>query len=217
MSSYGDRSRTAFVFAGGGSFGAIYGGMLHSLASRGIAADMVVGSSVGALNGAYYQLGIDMADQLPPIIIARRDHARLERLADDALRERHPVGRFLMSDIRRAVVSDTNRIPDGAACLNEWVTYRVDGSRRSESKVLVWPDELRNVEIDLSVLSPLGAAVLGMSIGYRIKFFNIEGGVHSVIVEDVVAPADAPLRFPLKARRKATRASTVSLGPDDYP
>jgi predicted acylesterase/phospholipase RssA len=47
-------SRTAFVFAGGGSFGAIHVGMLHSLASRGIAADMVVGSSVGALNGAYY-------------------------------------------------------------------------------------------------------------------------------------------------------------------
>lgn len=54
MSSYDDRSRTAFVFAGGGSFGAIHVGMLHSLASHGIAADMVVGSSVGALNGAYY-------------------------------------------------------------------------------------------------------------------------------------------------------------------
>jgi hypothetical protein len=52
VSSYDDRSRTAFVFAGGGSFGAIHVGMLHSLASRGIAADMVVGSSVGALNGA---------------------------------------------------------------------------------------------------------------------------------------------------------------------
>ena len=48
------RSKTAFVFAGGGSFGAIQVGMLRSLASRGIAADMVVGSSVGALNGAYY-------------------------------------------------------------------------------------------------------------------------------------------------------------------
>ena len=54
MSSHEERSRTAFVFAGGGSFGAIHVGMLHSLASRGIAADMVVGSSVGALNGAYY-------------------------------------------------------------------------------------------------------------------------------------------------------------------
>lgn len=54
MSSDNARSKIAFVFAGGGSFGAIHVGMLHSLASRGIIADMVVGSSVGALNGAYY-------------------------------------------------------------------------------------------------------------------------------------------------------------------
>jgi NTE family protein len=54
VSSYDERARTAFVFAGGGSFGAIHVGMLHSPASRGIAADMVVGSSVSALNGAYY-------------------------------------------------------------------------------------------------------------------------------------------------------------------
>jgi NTE family protein len=48
------QTKTAFVFAGGGSFGAIQVGMLHSLAAHGIAADMVVGSSVGALNGAFY-------------------------------------------------------------------------------------------------------------------------------------------------------------------
>ncbi len=46
--------KTAFVFAGGGSFGAIQVGMLQSLAAHGIGADMVVGSSVGALNGAFY-------------------------------------------------------------------------------------------------------------------------------------------------------------------
>jgi len=46
--------KTAFVFAGGGSFGAIQVGMLHSLASHGITADMVFGSSVGAINAAYY-------------------------------------------------------------------------------------------------------------------------------------------------------------------
>ena len=47
-------AKTAFVFAGGGSFGAIQVGMLHSLAAHGVAADMVVGCSVGALNGAFY-------------------------------------------------------------------------------------------------------------------------------------------------------------------
>ena len=45
---------TAFVLAGGGSFGAVQVGMMQSLAKHGVVADMVVGSSVGALNGAYY-------------------------------------------------------------------------------------------------------------------------------------------------------------------
>ncbi|MBR1124685.1 patatin-like phospholipase family protein [Bradyrhizobium lablabi] len=47
-------TKTAFVFAGGGSFGAIQVGMLQSLAGHGVCADMVVGSSVGALNGTFY-------------------------------------------------------------------------------------------------------------------------------------------------------------------
>jgi NTE family protein len=47
-------NKTAFVFAGGGSFGAIQVGMLQSLVAHGVTADLVVGSSVGALNGAFY-------------------------------------------------------------------------------------------------------------------------------------------------------------------
>ena len=46
--------KTAFVFAGGGSFGAIQVGMMEALAAHGLQADLVVGSSVGAMNGAYY-------------------------------------------------------------------------------------------------------------------------------------------------------------------
>ncbi len=54
VSDHPGHAKTAFVLAGGGSFGAIQVGMMHSLAAHGISADMVVGSSVGALNGAYY-------------------------------------------------------------------------------------------------------------------------------------------------------------------
>jgi NTE family protein len=53
-SSKGDTAKTALIFAGGGSFGAIQVGMMHALAANGVSADMVVGSSVGAINGAYY-------------------------------------------------------------------------------------------------------------------------------------------------------------------
>jgi NTE family protein len=52
--SSGFGPKTAFVLAGGGSFGAIQVGMMHALAAHGVVPDMVVGSSVGALNGAYY-------------------------------------------------------------------------------------------------------------------------------------------------------------------
>jgi regulator of nucleoside diphosphate kinase len=157
----------------------------------------------------------DMTGVLPPIIIARRDHARLERLAANAMRERHPVSRFLISEIQRAVVCDANKMPPGVAGLNGWVTYRVDGSRQTESKILVCPDEFRSAQLNLSVLSPLGAAVLGMRAGDCMKFFSIGGGLHVVLVESVVAPVGAPVLFPLKARREASQATTGPRGPDD--
>src|SRR2546425_13197491 len=47
-------SRTAFVLAGGGSFGAVQVGMLSELVTYGVVPDLVVGSSVGAINGAYF-------------------------------------------------------------------------------------------------------------------------------------------------------------------
>ena len=39
--------KTAFVFAGGGSLGAVQVGMLRELMHAGVSADFVVGSSVG--------------------------------------------------------------------------------------------------------------------------------------------------------------------------
>ena len=48
------RGKTAFVFAGGGSLGAVQVGMLRVLLSAGVQPDFVVGSSVGAINASYF-------------------------------------------------------------------------------------------------------------------------------------------------------------------
>lgn len=44
---------TAFVLAGGASLGAVQAGMVEVLGAAGILPDLIVGSSVGALNGAW--------------------------------------------------------------------------------------------------------------------------------------------------------------------
>jgi NTE family protein len=110
------RGKVAFVLSGGGNLGAIQVGMLRALVERDIRADLVLGCSVGALNGAAYAadptaagvrnletlwMGIDddevmPSGWLPPsVMMARRrpavhDNAGLRRLVEDAL----PVDRF---------------------------------------------------------------------------------------------------------------------------
>jgi NTE family protein len=50
----GTGAKTAFVFAGGGSLGAIQVGMLRALLAAGVRPDLVIGTSVGALNAGYF-------------------------------------------------------------------------------------------------------------------------------------------------------------------
>lgn len=52
---------TAFVLAGGGSLGAVQVGMLCALIEAGVKPDFVVGSSVGAINAAYFAGAPDLA------------------------------------------------------------------------------------------------------------------------------------------------------------
>ena len=50
---HGGNSRTAFVLSGGGSLGALQVGMLQALTEAGINPDLLMGTSVGAVNAAW--------------------------------------------------------------------------------------------------------------------------------------------------------------------
>jgi len=70
------RPRTAFVLSGGASLGALQVGMLRGLYEQGITADLLVGTSVGALNAAF------IASRPPTLATARaleRAWCRIQR------------------------------------------------------------------------------------------------------------------------------------------
>src|SRR5512144_858850 len=56
-----DRSSVAFVLGGGGHLGAYEVGMLRALLEAGVVPDLVLGTSVGALNGAAIAARPDLA------------------------------------------------------------------------------------------------------------------------------------------------------------
>lgn len=126
-----------------------------------------------------------MREILPPIILPLQDHLRLEALVADALRDRHPVSSFLMSEVDRAHVCDDRDVPFDVVRINNWVTYRPSNHPRSESKVLVLPQDFSSERIHLSVLSLLGAAVLGLRAGDRLRFLDFKGDPALVAIESI--------------------------------
>ncbi|MGL5810798.1 MAG: patatin-like phospholipase family protein [Nocardioides sp.] len=88
---------TAFVLGGGGVLGAVEVGMLRALLEREIVPDLVLGTSVGALNGAF---------------VAREPDAdvaeRLTRLWSEAADIREVYGDRPLRTVRRAVSSRTH-------------------------------------------------------------------------------------------------------------
>ena len=108
--------------------------------------------------------------QLPPIMITTDDARRLSLLADSNMTRFPRVAHFLAREINRAKVVLGQIDLAGAVRMGSWVTYREEASGRVREVRLVYPDE---ADIDLnriSVLSPVGAALIGLSVGQTMEF-----------------------------------------------
>jgi NTE family protein len=88
---------TAFVLGGGGVFGAVEVGMLRALLERDIVPDLVLGTSVGALNGA-------MVARTPRLEVVER----LTELWDATSQSRDVYGDRPLRTVRRAVATGTH-------------------------------------------------------------------------------------------------------------
>ena len=152
-----------------------------------------------------------MSKALPPVIIPALDYARLERLARAAWSDQHPTARFLLSEIRRARAVDDSVCRDEIVTLNRWVTYRLDLGRY-ESRILVHPEDYVSSERQLSVLSPVGTALIGIKVGDRMPYLSIEGAFHVVIAVSVNPPLNI-VSFAQNARRAHINLEDDSFDP----
>ncbi len=123
---------------------------------------------------------------LPTVTIPASDFPRLEKLARIAAkRGRDPDALFLMGEIKRAeVVPDRAARLDSVVTMGSWVTFWTNWSFPRETRQLVYPEYYTSEKTQISVLSPLGAALLGLKVGSEIPFFEA-GRTNIVKIESV--------------------------------
>lgn len=105
----------------------------------------------------------------PPLVISRVDCERLEAL----LEKRLPPGLDLDSlrdELARAEVVEPGDMPGDVITMNSTARF-VDEHDGAEHEItLVWPHEMDGRRDKVSILAPVGSALLGLHVGDRIEW-----------------------------------------------
>jgi regulator of nucleoside diphosphate kinase len=123
---------------------------------------------------------------IPDVTLPSSDHRRLERLARAGADQGDVDARFLLSEVNRAeIVPDRAARLDAIVTMGSWVTFWITccGFPR-ETRRLVYPEDYTSERTQIPVMSPLGAALVGLKVGSEIPFFTA-GRTNIVRVERV--------------------------------
>jgi regulator of nucleoside diphosphate kinase len=108
---------------------------------------------------------------LPPsIIVSVRDMARLEALLDSPALSRHPAAIALSQELERAQVLPPEEIPAGIVTMHSRVDCEDELNKETHSLTLVYPHEADFDKGRVSVLAPVGSALLGLAVGQTIDW-----------------------------------------------
>jgi regulator of nucleoside diphosphate kinase len=128
---------------------------------------------------------------LPPITMPETDRERLMSIAIAALGHERPdvAASMLLSEVARAAVVAREALSSDVVVMRSIVEIRDNMSKRDRVLRLVYPEEAV-VDSDVSVLTPLGAALVGLSRGDSIDWCTATGEQRSVTVLGVYPPGE---------------------------
>lgn len=107
---------------------------------------------------------------LPPITVTADDMRRLSALADSSETVFPRVAHFLAREMERASQVGDACCLNGTVRMGSQVRYCDDKTGEVRDVVLVYPHEADITLRRISVLTPVGAALIGLSVGQTIKF-----------------------------------------------
>jgi regulator of nucleoside diphosphate kinase len=121
----------------------------------------------------------------PDIVISSVDADRLEKLL-----EALPAGAAgkaeLEAELARARIVDPEDVPPQVVTMNSTVKFKVQSSAEEFRMTLVYPKDLDDGGDKISILAPVGSALLGLSQDDEIEWPKPGGGSLRVRIEEVL-------------------------------
>jgi len=128
----------------------------------------------------------------PTIIINELDAERIDRLLEQPAFASLPVADALNAELDRAQMCTPQNMPHDVVTMNSKVKFRDLTTGEVRVRTLVYPAQMTDSATQLSVLAPVGAALIGLRAGDTINW-ALPGGTstHLEVLELLWQPEAA--------------------------
>ncbi|MBC1188715.1 MULTISPECIES: nucleoside diphosphate kinase regulator [Kluyvera] len=128
----------------------------------------------------------------PAIIINEFDAERIDRLLEQPAYANSPVANALNDELDRAQMCAPEDMPHDVVSMNSQVRFRDLTTGEERVRTLVFPAQMTDSSSQLSVMAPVGAALLGLRAGSAIHW-ELPGGTstHLEVLELLYQPEAA--------------------------
>ncbi|GLU27144.1 MULTISPECIES: nucleoside diphosphate kinase regulator [Brucella/Ochrobactrum group] len=120
----------------------------------------------------------------PKIVVSDIDHERLTILAGNVSEKLEEVAEELMQELDRAKVVPQKKLPADVVRMGSMVEFRSnDGHERKVT--LVYPGEADIAQGKISILTPIGTALIGLTPGQSMSWIARDGKAHELSIISV--------------------------------
>ncbi|MBM6581675.1 nucleoside diphosphate kinase regulator [Microvirga sp. BT689] len=125
----------------------------------------------------------------PRITITAADYEKLSTLAEAAMHTMPDVARELSAELDRAHILTGGKQRADAVHMGCEIDFRDDTTGRVQTVTLVYPHEADISKGQISVLTPIGTALIGLPLGQSIDWTTRTGETRRLTVLQVRKPA----------------------------
>ncbi|HEX8887024.1 MAG TPA: nucleoside diphosphate kinase regulator, partial [Noviherbaspirillum sp.] len=121
----------------------------------------------------------------PSIIVSSQDIERIEALLD-TLPPDSPAAQSLREELDRADILSPQEVPPSVVTMRSTVRFQIDESPETFCLTLSYPREMPDVPDGISILTPIGTALLGLSVGDSMDWPRPDGQLVKIRIVEVL-------------------------------